>query len=407
MAAEIKPFKLTVSKEKSDWILNRVKTAHIIPDLEHPEGEEWSHGVPSKVIQDLVDFWKTDYDWQKVQDHINSTFQMYTVGIEEGGETIDLHFVHHRSEEEDAIPMLFAHGWPGNFLEAENMLSLTKADNSKQQAFHVVVPSIPGFTFSSPPKKPGFTVAKIAAVYNKLMLRLGYKHYVAQGGDWGSFILRAVAIYHPESCLAVHLNYVLATPPSALQHPLTILWLILRWFTPDQKKRLGRMQWWMKDESGYSKIQATKPQTISFALLDSPIGMLAWIREKIDNLVEPGYVWPKETVITWTMLYLLSENAGNARLYKEGIATLPKEVLSKVIPETVLFGASCFPNDIGYIPQWWAQVGVAKNIVFWREHEAGGHFPAVECGDVLKADFREFVEKVQGTKRADLLAAGK
>lgn len=223
------------------------------------------------------------------------------------------------------------------------------------------------------------------------MLRLGYTHYIGQGGDWGSMILRSMAQSYPSSCRGIHINMIMALPPKLLQNPLTLLWLVLRWFTSQEKKQLSRLQWWMTKESGYSRIQGTKPQTISYALLDSPVGMLAWIREKLESLIEPGYVWDKEMVITWTMFYLLSESSWHARIYKEAIPALRDQVLNKKISSNVAFGASAFPYDVGYVPLWWAKATVAENIIFWKEHENAGHFPAVECSEVLKDDIWEFV----------------
>ncbi|KAF5380600.1 hypothetical protein D9615_004580 [Tricholomella constricta] len=397
-----KPFTIKVAPETLAWVTDRVRTARIIPDVQHPEGKEWDDGIPSSTMQELVDYWRDTYDWRKVEERINSTFKMFTVDIKEGEETLNVHFVHHRSSREGAVPLLFAHGWPGNFLEVENFLKLTEPEDAQQQAFHIVAPSIPGFVFSSAPQSPTFSIGRICSVYHKLMQTLGYTHYIGQGGDWGSFILRSMAISFPEACVGIHLNFVLGLPPSPLKNPLTLLWLILRWFTAEEKTKLARMQWWMKKESGYSRIQGTKPQTVSYALLDSPIGMLAWIREKVENLVEDDFVWPKEVIITWTMLYLLSGNAGHARIYKQGVQTLTEEVLVKKIPKDVAFGASCFPQDVGYIPKWWAQATIADNIVFWREHEKGGHFPSIECCDVLERDLIEFFGAID-EKRRDAL----
>jgi hypothetical protein len=223
------------------------------------------------------------------------------------------------------------------------------------------------------------------------MLKLGYSQYIGQGGDWGSLILRGIALSYPNSCRGIHINMVVSLPPKPLQNPLTLLWLVIRWLSPQEKHQLGRLQWFLKNETGYSAIQGTKPQTVSYALLDSPVGMLAWIREKLEPVVTPGYIWDKEMIITWTMFYLLSESSGHARIYKESKATLNDQVLSKKIPGKVAFGASAFPYDIGYVPLWWAKATIAENIVFWKENERGGHFPAVECGEVLKADVWEFV----------------
>ncbi|KAF5352057.1 hypothetical protein D9758_009391 [Tetrapyrgos nigripes] len=405
-----KPYKLSVSQELLDWIDNRVKTARIIPDVAHEPGQEWADGTPSSVMTELVDYWKEKFDWRAVEKKINENFKMFTMDIKEGEEVITLHFVHHRSEREGALPLLVSHGWPGNFLEVENLLKLTDPEDPQAQAYHIVAPSIPGFTLSSSPSKPDFSIAKIAATYHKLMQGLGYTHYVAQGGDWGSFISRSIALQFPDACIGVHLNFMIGLPPSAIRYPFKIFSLLVRWFTAEEKKKLARMQWWMKSESGYSRIQGTKPQTISYGLLDSPIGMLAWIREKLESLAEPDYVWDPEVVITWTILYLLSGSAWHARIYKVGINNLGKEVLSKTIATQVPLGYSSFPLDVGYIPQWWAVASVAENIVFWKEHAKGGHFASVECPEALIEDIQEFVrilrEKGGSAKWEAALKAG-
>ncbi|KAK0212149.1 alpha beta-hydrolase [Desarmillaria ectypa] len=354
----IKPFFLNVSEEKHQWIMQRVQTAYIIPDIPHPQGKEWDHGTPSDVVKDLVEYWKSSYDWRKVEEKLNSTFDMFTVELEEAGQTIDLHFVHHRSARANAIPLIFVHGWPGSFLEVEGILKLlTEPDDPEHQAFHIVAPSIPGFAFSSPPTAPGFSVARIASMFKKLM-------------D--------------------------AFPPSPSQHPFVLLWLMLGWLTPSEKRRMNRMQQWFQSEMGYALIQGTKPQTVSYGLLDSPVGMLAWLYDKLHALVAPGFKWDKEVVITWTMMYILSGNAGHARIYKESMQTVQHEVMDKKITKDVAVGVSAFEFDTAYIPKWWADAVVAENIVTWREHNDGGHFPALECNGVLADDIREFVRQVQG-----------
>ncbi|KAK7036513.1 hypothetical protein VNI00_011710 [Paramarasmius palmivorus] len=390
-----KPYKLEVSQDLLDWVNTRVQTARIIPDLDHPSGEEWNDGTPTAVMEELVNYWKTQYDWRRVEKNINDTYKMFTIDLEENDELITLHFVHHRSERSDAIPLIFSHGWPGNFLEVENVLKLTNPEDPQAQAFHVVAPSIPGFTLSSSPKKPdSLVVTHIASLYNKLMNALGYKNYVAQGGDWGSFITRSLALQFPESCSAIHINFIFCVPPSPLRNPIAIFWLLTRWFTADEKEKLKRMQWWMKSESGYSLIQGTKPQTVSYGLLDSPIGMLAWIREKLQSLAEPNHVWQPELVITYTMLYLLSGSAGHARIYKSNIPTLRQTVMEPKFPSSVAVGVSCFPKDVGYVPKWWADCSF-PNIVFWKEQEKGGHFASVEVPEGLLGDIQEWIGTVR------------
>ncbi|KAF9529180.1 epoxide hydrolase domain-containing protein [Crepidotus variabilis] len=401
--SEPRPFKVNVDQETLDWVNSRVKTSRIIPDAAQlPEDRLWADGTPSSVMRDLIDYWKNDYDWRKVESKLNSTYRMFMVDIEEAGEVIQLHFVHHRSEREDAVPLLFPHGWPGNFTEVETLLRLTTPEDPKQPAFHIIAPSIPGFVFSSSPKSPDFNVGHMGEVYHKLMLKLGYPKYIAQGGDWGSMILRSMAQRHPESLIALHINMIFVNRPSIWQ-PVVLLKLILRMLTDIEKTRLGRLQDFMKKEAGYFSIQGTKPQSLSYGLMDSPLGMLAWIREKLEYLAEPGYVWDKELIITWTMLYLLSNSAWNARIYKSsGADTLPQLVLNNPIPASVTFGASFFPYEVGYVPRWWAEGSVANNIVFWKEHEKGGHFPSVELPDVLISDILEFFSLIPEAKKKSL-----
>ncbi|THU79915.1 epoxide hydrolase domain-containing protein [Dendrothele bispora CBS 962.96] len=389
------PFQINVSDDLLSWINDRVKTARIIPDVTHPPNEEWVDGTPSAVMHDIVAYWKEKYDWRSVEKRLNETFKMFTMDIKEGDEVISLHFVHHRSEREGAVPLLFSHGWPGNFLEVESLLKLTNPEDPNAQAYHIVAPSIPGFTFSSSPSKPGFSIPRVASTYHTLMQNLGYTHFFAQGGDWGSMITRSLSNQFPSSLLGIHLNFLVSLPPSALRHPIKIFSLLTRWFTPEEKQKLARMQWWMKQESGYSRIQGTKPQTVSYGLLDSPIGMLAWIREKLQSLAEPSFTWEPELVITWTMLYLLSNSSWHARIYKEAIPNVAKEVLSQKTPYEVPFGYSSFPLDVGYVPRWWAEGAAAENIVFWKEHSKGGHFASVEVPEELIGDLQEFVKVVK------------
>ncbi|PPQ78355.1 hypothetical protein CVT25_011638 [Psilocybe cyanescens] len=396
------PFRINVDAETHDWITQRLQSARIVPDAKQPDGKEWADGVPGAVIHDLVAYWKHKYNWRNVEERLNSTYKMFTLDIPEGDELIKLHFVHHRSERADAIPLLFLHGWPGNFTEVEHLLGLTNPEDPKQQAFHIIAPSLPGFVFSSSPKASEFSVPRIGSVCNQLMLKLGYTKYIGQGGDWGSFVLRAMALSFPETCIGIHLNMLTAPSPSPLTHPFAYLRLLFGDFTADQKKRIQRSHWWLTDEWGYSEIQGTKPQTMAYGLTDSPVGMLSWLLDKMKPLVDPSYVWDPEIVITWTMLYLLSGSSWHARIYKYGATMLPAHLDNKVISDKVAFGASCFPYDVGYVPIWWAKATLAKNVVFWKEHSKGGHFAATESPEALQEDIREFVANLSGETRRSL-----
>ncbi len=234
---------------------------------------------------------------------------------------------------------------------------------------------------------------------------LGYASFITQGRDWGAGIVRCLAAEYPNICLGAHFNFVQAFgPPSPTQNPLVFLYVVLGWFTPDEKRRMARMQNWFNEELGYAFIQGTKPQTISYALLDSPIGMLAWIYDKLHILVGPEFVWEKEVVITWAMIYLICENAGHARLYKENMQVAGQ---TPVVGKAVAFGVSAFAYDTAFIPKWWAQASVAKNITMWKEHHDGGHYPTLECPALFAQDIQEFVGSISAAQRTVLTNAGR
>ncbi|TRM69424.1 Alpha/Beta hydrolase protein [Schizophyllum amplum] len=402
MTATPKPFRIHVSDEKLNWINDRVRTSTVIPDVPHDKGKEWDDGVPSSVMQEYVDFWRETYDWRAEEARINSTFEMFTVPIEEGGETIDLHFVHHRSASPSAVPLLFAHGWPGSFLEVESLLKLT-ASEGDFPGFHIIAPSLPGFAFSSSPQSSEFSLGSIASIYHKLMKTLGYDHYLLQGGDWGSLITRIMAMDHPDACVGIHINFLIAGIPSPLREPLTTMRFAAGYFRDTLRLKLG-LKWLNGSESGFSKIQATKPQTISQVLADSPVGMLAWIFDKLHALSDPAYEWDKARVITWTTTYLLTESSAHARIYKYARRKMDKEVSSRIIPAEVALGASAFAHDPGYAPQWLVSARIGKNVVFYNDtHKVGGHFPSVEVPDLFIADLKSFVGRVRNGDRWKLL----
>ena len=312
--AQPKPFKIAVPDEQLQWINDRVATARIPPGKDLPPSTLWkSWGLPSAYAQQLHHYWTTKYDWRAVEAQINVDLKMFTLPIphRHDGETEDvtLHFVHHRSPRDGAIPLLFLHGWPGSFLEVRPLIKfLTHPEDPKQQAFHVVAPSLPGYGFSSYPSKPCGPADMAEMVYT-LMQRLGYPQFIIQGGDWGSMIARIVPIRHPEACRAIHTNMVVAAAPSPIWNPLDLARVILAFATKGRVgvtkfewDMLARMRWWMDAESGYSAIQGTKPQTVNYALADSPLGMCCWLRDKVQFLVEDDFEWEDEEVITWAMV---------------------------------------------------------------------------------------------------------
>jgi len=236
-----KPFQISVPDELLSFIKQRVSTARIPPGLDLPKSEEWTLGIPPATISHLRDYWEKKYDWRSVEAKINLHLKMFTLPIEEDGETMNIHFVHHQSEHPDAVPLIFQHGWPGNFLEVEKIIDLlTSPTEPGQQAYHVVAPSLPGFSFSDGPKHNEFTLKNMASIDHKLMLALGYSKYMAQGGDWGSMVVRIMALDYPESCVAVHVNMVASGPPSWWRNPLSFIYLI---FWSMMQKKGKRCSW--------------------------------------------------------------------------------------------------------------------------------------------------------------------
>ncbi|CZR60538.1 related to hydrolases or acyltransferases (alpha/beta hydrolase superfamily) [Phialocephala subalpina] len=403
------PFKIAVSDDLLSFIQQRVATARIPPGLEFPPSEAWSDGIPPTTVNQIREYWEKKYDWRTVEARINNHLKMFTIPISEAGEDLTIHFVHHRSDREGAIPLLFQHGWPGSFLEVEKIIdSLTSPPDPSQQAYHVVAPSLPGFAFSSCPKKDDFMVKNMAAVDNKLMHALGYSKYMAQGGDWGSIVIRHIGLMYPDSCFAIHVNMLFSGPPSIWRNPLTLAYFMFWAMWQDKSKDgslLGRIMWWMREESGYLEIQGTKPQTLSYGLVDSPIGMVAWLRDKMEPLIDTDFSWSEEQTITWAMMYIIPGHSGHAQIYKNTKGKkmeVQKSMLSNPISAKVDFGASLFPKG-----KWWAACSVALNIVYWQEHDKGGHFAATESPDMLVQDIREFTKKIRPGHLTNLVKSGK
>lgn len=304
-----KPFTIAVPEEQLQWITDRVRTARLPAAKDLPDETLWKEwGMPPTYAQKLHEYWTTKYDWRRIEAQLNAELKQFTVPIAHNGEDLNIHFVHHRSKREDAIPFLFLHGWPGSFLEVRSIIKLlTDPESPGDQAYHVVAPSLPGFSFSSYPKKP-CSPMDMAEVAQKLMSLLGYKKYMAQGGDWGSIIGRLIAAHHPESCKAIHLNAVVSAPPNPLWHPFAIGRLLFAYVTGGggltefESKGLARMKWWMDYETGYQGIQGNKPLTLSYGLSDSPFGLACWLREKVQFLVSADFEWDEETVITNAMV---------------------------------------------------------------------------------------------------------
>lgn len=390
------PYKIDVSDEVLDSIKSKLEGARYPHELELAPTDTWSYGTPLDTVKTLVSYWKDSFDWRKIEARLNEMPQFTADVSAPGEETINVHFVHKKSSQANAIPLLFAHGWPGNFTEVEKILPLLTEPTDGSQAYHVVAPSLPGFVFSSSPQKPGFDLYSIGAVFNQLMLDLGYNTYLGQGGDWGSFICRVLATKHSDHCMAIHLN-MFVTPPPSKYNPFEIVKYLAGGYSALEIDNLRDTQHFMDAETGYQSIQGTKPQTLNYGLVDSPVAMLAWIREKLETWTD-AYPWTSDEILTWVMLYYVTARPAT-HIYKESRRERAKLVAAHI---SVPVGVSVFPKELYKVPRSWGEK--AAHIITWKVHDKGGHFAAHETPEVLVADVQEFVAKLSANKQWKLKA---
>ncbi|MEX3101733.1 MULTISPECIES: epoxide hydrolase family protein [unclassified Streptomyces] len=389
----IHPFRIAVPQADLDDLharLDRVRWPDQIP------GSGWSYGIPVDYLRELVHHWRHVYDWRAAEARLNEWPQFTTV--------IDgarVHFAHVRSPEPGATPLILTHGWPGSvveFLDVVGPLTDPVAyGGDAADAFHVVVPSIPGFGFSGPTTESGWEAGRIADAWAELMTRLGYERFGAQGGDWGAAISRELGRAHPERLVGVHLNLLpgaqAATEPTAEE---------LAALSPAERERTltSWRGWsaWMADASAYAALQATRPQTLSYALTDSPVGQLAWIVEKFREWTDAREV-PEEAVsrdhmLTNVMVYWLTGTANSAsRVYYERAHTTTGRVARPTAFSTAPTGLAVFPGD----PQIPLRHRAARTdtVVRWTEFDRGGHFAAMEEPDLLVGDVRAFFRQLR------------
>ncbi|QRW00674.1 epoxide hydrolase [Ceratobasidium sp. AG-Ba] len=395
----IQPFAISVSDEVLHELSEKLKITRLPDELELRDDQKWDWGIPLSVLRPIVDYWRTEYDWRAVEDRINKSLPQFIANIDSLDHGLQqVHFVHKRSADPKATPLLFIHGWPGNFLEVSKMIDeLTSPKDINAPSFHVVAPSLPGYVFSQRASTPGMEAKASAFIFDKLMSVLGYQKYIAQGGDWGSLVCRALAVHHQGSCVGTHINMMIATPPSILKNPWMTTKIILGFMglpggiAEHEVNALKGVQQFQKYESAYAQLQGTKPQTLAVGLTDSPVGLLAWITEKLYVWTD-NYPWTPEEIITWTMLYISKGPAGGLRYYKEnGLAErvqgLKNDDFISMWSPTPL-GWSMFPKEVYRFPEEWATI--IQNHVYTGKHERGGHFAAWEVPELLLEDIRKF-----------------
>jgi pimeloyl-ACP methyl ester carboxylesterase len=346
----------------------------------------WDRGVPLAYLRELAEYWQTQYDWRAAEARLNRYPQFVT---EIDGENI--HFLHVTSPEPGALPLLITHGWPGSVAEFGDIIGpLTDPrahGGDPADAFHLVIPSIPGYGFSRPLRSAGWDVPRIAAAWAELMRRLGYRRYGAQGGDAGSPISLALGTMFPDQVAGVHVNMLMTFPSG---DPAEFDGL-----TETDQARLGALQRFDQDLSGYMKIQATRPQTLAYALTDSPVGQLAWIVEKFHDWTDsdklPEDAVDRDAMLTIASIYWLTGTAGSsAQFYYEGAEAVRQMVNGNPPPPVnVPVGVAVFPRDIFLPIRRFADRDIPA-ITRWTEFDRGGHFAALEQPGLLTGDVRAF-----------------
>ncbi len=378
MPDDVTPFRIEVSDDDLRDLSERLARTR------WPEAatvDDWSQGVPLGYLQDLCRYWAGTYDWPARQKYLNS-FPHYRAEIDGLG----IHFLHVPSPHPDAFPLILTHGWPGSFVEFLEVIGpLTDPGahgGDDSDAFSVVVPSLPGYAFSDKPTGPGWGVERTARAWAQLMARLGYDRYGAQGGDWGSMVTTSIGQQDPDHVAGIHLNMIIGFPGPD-DGELTEL----------EQSALAGVNEYMAHDSGYSKIQSTRPQTLGYALVDSPVGQCAWILEKFrawsDTGGDPVAALGADRILDNVMLYWLNgAGASSARMYWESFENPP------LGPVSVPMGGSVFPKEIFRCSRRWAERQFA-DIRHWGEPAVGGHFAAFEQPAIFVEEVRSFFRTVR------------
>ena len=383
-SSAIRPFTPSIPSDVIADLIQRLKQTRL-PEAETVE--DWSQGVPLSYQAELLNYWANDYDFDRIEQRLGA-FDNFVTDID----GIDIHFIHKRSQHTAATPLLITHGWPGSVLEYLDILDAltdpTQHGGSPDDAFHVVLPALPGFGFSSKPRDTGTGVPKIAALWETLMHRLNYTAFHAHGGDWGSIVTQAVLLQEETACTAGHCTLPIVLPDeTTLSDP-----------QPAELDALESFQFYNDWDSGYSKQQSTRPQTLGYGLADSPSGQMAWIVEKFafwmdcerNGVRHPENVLTKDQLLDNVTLYWATNSAASsARLYWESFNTPNLNPISRPM------ALSVFPKEIMRTSERWARGRFHDLVHFDNQFERGGHFAALEVPDILVSELRTWRSKTR------------
>jgi pimeloyl-ACP methyl ester carboxylesterase len=368
--AAVEPFRVEVPEAELADLRERLgRTRWPRPEV----APGWEQGAPLEYVRELCEYWRTEYDWRRLEARLNALPQFRT---EIDG--VGIHFIHVRSPEPGATPLVMTHGWPGSVLEFLDVIGpLTDPvahGGDAADAFDLVIPALPGYGFSDPPPETGWDPDRVGRAWTELMERLGYERYGAQGGDWGSAVSRAVARHGDERVLGIHLNHDYVDGAS-----------IRRLGAEDDFERwtLDRRDEFNRTGRGYSRQQSTRPETLGFGLADSPAGQCAWVVEKFHFWSDPDTVYDRDALLDNVTLYWLTNSAASsARLYWE-----TARARAPITPVGVPYALSVFPHDINPVPERWIRAQ-EPSLAYYRLLDRGGHFAAMEVPDLFTTEVR-------------------
>ena len=369
--ADLNPFRIEVPQTELDDLQDRLARTRWPDEL---PADAWSYGVPLAYVEELVAYWRSGFDWRAWEARLNDHPQFTT--------TIDgqsIHFLHVRSPEPNALPLIATHGWPGSiieYLDVVGPLTDPKAHGGESaDAFDLVIPSLPGYGFSGPTREPGWSNYRIAEAWAELMNRLGYRRYGAVGNDAGSMISPEIGRIDPDHVIGVHVTQLFSFP-SGDPAELTDL-------TPEEQRELETLTWFYENKFSFNTLMAQQPQTLAYALLDSPVGLLAWNAQLLGEDLDADFALGNVTV------YWLTKTAASAaRLYYENAHATPRAE-----PTTIPIGLAAFGGDFSGIRRFAERDH--RNIVHWSTFGHGGHFAAHKAPDLLTADVRAFFRSLR------------
>ena len=378
----ITPFEIAVSDEELQDLQARLARTRLPDQL---DGISWEYDTDLDYMREILAYWQDGFDWREQERQLNQ-FDQFKTEID----GLRMHFIHQRSNNPDAIPLMVVHGWPGSVSEFMKIIDpLTDPlayGGDVSDSFHVIAPSLPGFGFSEAPSERGFSPERIALVLANLMERLGYERYAIAGGDWGAIINRHLANHYPDRLIGMHSNMILAGPPADEEQRANV--------TDAENEARRARQAYMANEVAYQQIQGTKPQTLGYGLADSPLGTAAWIIEKFHGWSDmpqgaDGYLdnhFTKDELLTNVSIYWFTNTiTSSTRIYYENRSTPAQKPMEFINVPT---GAAIFPAEIFIVPRAWAEA--EYDLRHWTVMEEGGHFAALEKPELYINDVREF-----------------